>query len=382
MHVGEHLKRFHWWWLALVVIALLPLAIVLDRKEEEDSSRAVPEQPRPESRRTLGGPDSGGARGDWFERRSDDGVGSGNPAQVAALPPRGQPAVDATAEGAPVEPSVPQLDCVIEPHVVVAVGSPVEGILETLHVERSDFVEEGQVLAELDSDLERATVELARARAAMDGDLKARRAALEFGKRRQARADELFQQNAISLHVQDETETDAELAELQLEQARENKQLSHLELQRAVEALDMRTIQSPISGVVVERMMSPGELVDEEPILRVAQIDPLRVEVIVPAELFGSIAKGMVAEVMPEAPGDGAHQATVTIVDRVIDAASGTFGVQLELPNPDYALPGGLRCQVRFRAEDGAHAERDAGPETSASKEAQASDQASNPSQS
>ena len=36
------------------------------------------------------------------------------------------------------------------------------------------------------------------------------------------------------------------------------------------------------------------------------------------------------------------------VVDRVMDAASGTFGVRLRLPNPDLALPAGIRCTVRF----------------------------------
>jgi membrane fusion protein (multidrug efflux system) len=38
----------------------------------------------------------------------------------------------------------------------------------------------------------------------------------------------------------------------------------------------------------------------------------------------------------------------VTVVDKVVDAASGTFGVRLELPNPDLKLPAGLKCTVRF----------------------------------
>jgi hypothetical protein len=41
----------------------------------------------------------------------------------------------------------------------------------------------------------------------------------------------------------------------------------------------------------------------------------------------------------------------VTVVDRVFDAASSTFGVRLELPNPDYSLPAGLRCRIRFLAQ-------------------------------
>jgi multidrug efflux pump subunit AcrA (membrane-fusion protein) len=56
----------------------------------------------------------------------------------------------------------------------------------------------------------------------------------------------------------------------------------------------------------------------------------------------------MRAEVTPESPAEGVYQATVTVVDRIIDAASGTFRVRAELPNPDYALPAGLRCKVRF----------------------------------
>jgi hypothetical protein len=38
----------------------------------------------------------------------------------------------------------------------------------------------------------------------------------------------------------------------------------------------------------------------------------------------------------------------VTLVDRVIDPASGTFDVRAELPNPDHLIPSGLRCTVQF----------------------------------
>jgi hypothetical protein len=50
-------------------------------------------------------------------------------------------------------------------------------------------------------------------------------------------------------------------------------------------------------------------------------------------------------------PGGTAQRARVVVVDRLIDAASNTFGVRLELPNEDYAIPGGLRCDVRFMPE-------------------------------
>jgi multidrug efflux pump subunit AcrA (membrane-fusion protein) len=52
--------------------------------------------------------------------------------------------------------------------------------------------------------------------------------------------------------------------------------------------------------------------------------------------------------VYPEAAIGGEFESTVTIVDPVLDAASGTFRVRLTLPNPDYQLTSGLKCSVRF----------------------------------
>jgi hypothetical protein len=86
--------------------------------------------------------------------------------------------------------------------------------------------------------------------------------------------------------------------------------------------------------------------------LRLAQIDPLRVEVIVPVSAFGMIEVGQIAIVQPEEPVVGNYQAEIVIVDRVADAASGTFRVALDLPNPDYSLPSGLKCMVQFLGDD------------------------------
>ncbi len=242
---------------------------------------------------------------------------------------------------------LPPLDCVIKPYVVVELGSPVEGVIQEITVERNDLVNKGQVLARLKSDVEKATVSLARARAELDGAIEARRAALEFGKRKLARTDELYEKKAVSFHIKDEAATDARIARLKLVEAKENKLLAKLELERAEELLNQRTIPSPIDGVVVERMMAPGEFIDDKPLLKLAQLNPLRVEVILPVTMYGSIHEGMRAVVDPELANSSRYLATVSSVDRVLDGSSGTFGARLILPNPDNALPGGLRCKLR-----------------------------------
>jgi multidrug efflux pump subunit AcrA (membrane-fusion protein) len=56
----------------------------------------------------------------------------------------------------------------------------------------------------------------------------------------------------------------------------------------------------------------------------------------------------MVLQVHPEEPIGGQLTAKVSLVERVIDASSGTFGLRLELPNPEGKIPAGLRCRLVF----------------------------------
>lgn len=246
---------------------------------------------------------------------------------------------------------LPALDCVIKPYVVVDVGTPVAGVIDALEVDRNDLVEAGDVVARLKSDVEQATVALAKARSEVNGRVESRRAALAFGERKLKRTDELYVKKAVPFHLKDEAETDARIAKLKLQEAKEEKLIAQLELQRAVEMFNQRTIRSPISGVVVERLAFPGEFVDDKPILRLAQLDPLLVEVIVPVNMFGTIRTGMHARVATEIANSERYSATVTSVDRVVDGSSGTFGVRLELRNPDYHLPGGLKCSLTLLDE-------------------------------
>jgi RND family efflux transporter MFP subunit len=243
------------------------------------------------------------------------------------------------------------LDCLIEPYVVVNVSSAVSGLLETVTVDRGDLVKQGQVLATLESDVEKASIDVYRARATLESPIRANQARLELSTRRHARDEGMFQRALIPADKMDETETTKRLAELSLLEATDARRLAELELQRATAELTRRTIRSPITGMVVERFRHPGEFANEEPILKLAQLDPLRVEVFVPVARLGELAVSMRAEVRPQEPVGGVYTARVTVVDRVVDAASGMFGVRLEIPNKGYRLPAGLKCQVRFLRE-------------------------------
>jgi RND family efflux transporter MFP subunit len=240
------------------------------------------------------------------------------------------------------------LDCMIQPHQIVQVGAPTAGVVESVLVERGDLVLRGQVLVQLQAHVERAALALARERSAQAGEVRSATSARVLAERELQRAKELAGDNFVSPTYVDRARAEAEVAGGRTDQAQERRRTAARELELAQAQLAQRTIRSPISGVVVDRFMSPGEFVEQKPLLRVATIDPLRVDVLVPAVAFGQVQIGMRGRVVPEMAGHGTHEAVVKSVDRVIDAASNTFRVRLELPNPNSALPAGLRCKVEL----------------------------------
>ncbi|WP_261842180.1 efflux RND transporter periplasmic adaptor subunit [Aliamphritea ceti] len=246
------------------------------------------------------------------------------------------------------EQELPELDCVIEPSEIVDLGSAVSGIVESIHAGRSDLIAKGAVLVELESSVERAALELAKVRAGQNAAIKWRQENAAFGNLTHQRNQELYRKSAISVHDMDRLKSEARIAALQVKQEQDNKRIASLEYRRTLAVLQQRTIRSPVDGVVMERFKSVGEYVEDEPVLRVAQLDPLHVEVIVPVDYMGRIVQGMRAEVTLKLAGSATHIAMVERVDRVADAASGTYGVRLSLANPDYKIPTGLRCNLGF----------------------------------
>jgi hypothetical protein len=62
----------------------------------------------------------------------------------------------------------------------------------------------------------------------------------------------------------------------------------------------------------------------------------------------------MEVEILPEIPAGARYAAKVTVIDRLVDAASGTYGVRMELRNPRHALPAGIRGRAGFAGVEAA----------------------------
>jgi len=243
-------------------------------------------------------------------------------------------------------------DCVIEPRRVLEIRSPIEGLIDRVNVDRGDLVRPGQELAVLDTSVERVQAAIAKRKAEMEGAVKSGESRVELTTAKSARMEQLFKDKFISGQARDEALTEKRLAESELLDARDNRQLADLEHKRQLEIIRLKTIRSPINGVVVERILNPGELaeagVGRKPIFKLAEIDVLHVEVLLPVEAYGKVTRGMEVDIVPEIPANARYRATVKVIDRLLDTASATFGVRLELANKQHLLPAGIRCKASF----------------------------------
>ncbi|UUZ54442.1 HlyD family efflux transporter periplasmic adaptor subunit [Massilia sp. H-1] len=192
------------------------------------------------------------------------------------------------------------------------------------------------MLAQLESNAEQTAVALALYRSEADGRLQTAKNRRDYAAKKLERSDSLYSKNFVAAQVRDEADAEKRITESELREATENREIARHEHRHAVELLARRTLRSPIDGVVMDRLLNPGDLAEagtgRKPILKLVQVAPLRVEVVLPLAAYGKLKLGGKADVVPEGLG-GHYDATVTVIDSVFDSASGTFGVRLALPN-------------------------------------------------
>lgn len=240
-------------------------------------------------------------------------------------------------------------DCLAEPAQRVQIGTPVTGLLASVEVGRGTRVMPGDVLARLESTVEEANVSLARAQAEADEAVRAQQTRLTLAEADLSRSKKLVNSGSVATSKVEELEATVEIAKRDLDTEKRKMLLAKIELQRQQALLDRQSIRSPIKGFVADQSLRAGEFVRQDsPIMTIVQIDPLYVEAYVPVTLWGKIVAGSPGSVILDQPDRQSRPAKVTVVDKVFDAASGTFGVRLELPNPDDLIPAGQRCQVEF----------------------------------
>jgi len=222
------------------------------------------------------------------------------------------------------------------------------GMVKWIGVKKGDAVTNGQVVVQLDDTEYRAQLRQA------EGQLNIARAAVE--------RDELNYQritNLISNAVESKQAEDN--ARLALEADRASLQAAQGAYDLANTYVGWCVICSPINGVVLEKLVNPGELVMPQSfggargpstaLMAVADLKDLQVEIDVNEADLSKISLNQKCRVIPEAYPEKIYAGTVAEIAPEADRAKGTLQIKVQIVNPDKYLTPQLSAKVDFLKE-------------------------------
>lgn len=144
----------------------------------------------------------------------------------------------------------------------VEVGAEVSGRITKVYVDFNDRVEQGQLLAEIDPEQLHAAVEEANARvAASEANIRQARATLAEAKAQAQRAKAQVERGLIAQRDLEVAEAAAIRADASLSSALADATLSRANLKSAKWRLERSKIIAPIAGIVLSRLIEPGQTV-------------------------------------------------------------------------------------------------------------------------
>lgn len=260
----------------------------------------------------------------------------------------------------------------------VSVRSRSEGQLLSLRVDVGDRVTEGQSLGQIDNTLLQAFLDQARAELlSRDSEVAGARAEVNRARSQveqerlnlqqtevdAQRLQNLFEEGAVSRQeaelAQTAAETAAQTLRIAQEQVRTNQRAvetaeARVEAQAQVireaeERLSFAELTAPLSGVVLERVLEPGDLVQPgELILRIGDLSQVVVMVQLTDQDLAQVSLGQTVEVNLDAYPDRPLQGQITQISPAADASSGLVPIEISIPNPEDQFGSGLFARVRI----------------------------------
>ena len=244
------------------------------------------------------------------------------------------------------EDSPATVECFTEPYRQVDVPATEIGVIQQIAVKEGDAVSKGQLVAKLDDEVLRNSLELARVAKDATGSLQAAVAELRARERQLESYRTLRQnENATDRELQ-RAETAVELAEAKVQTVREELDVRRMEFERTKSQLQKRQIQAPLDGIVVEIEKEIGEFVspNDPVVLSIVELSRLKAVFSVPRESAAKLRVGETATVFIGVR-NVRTEAVIEFVSPTSDPQSGTTRVKLGITNTSRMLPCGVICR-------------------------------------
>jgi RND family efflux transporter MFP subunit len=232
-----------------------------------------------------------------------------------------------------------------EPYRTINLAAAEAGIVMALTVKEGDPVEKDQALADLNQGVLKAGVEIARSHRDAVSGLKSSESELKLRSQRLTKLQKLRQNENTSEEEVNRAQLEFKVAEAKVLQVREQLEIKRLEYERIRLQFALRTVRSPIDGVVTELFRDIGEYVSpaDPVLLTIVQLNPLRATFPVPIADVKSLRKGQTISIKVGGVAKPVN-AHVELVSPVINANGQTVRVKVELPNPDYRIRSDAKC--------------------------------------
>lgn len=200
------------------------------------------------------------------------------------------------------------------------VRAEAEGIVREITFNAGSVVKAGDVLAQLDVDVERA-------------QLRAAEAAAELARLSFDRAEELIVSRGIPQAGFDSAANNLKQAEAQVDSI------------RAVIA--KKTVRAPFSGKLGIRRISIGQFLEKgSPVVSLHSLDPVYVEFSIPQQRLSDLSEGLKVAVSSDSFPGQPFEGRITAINPDIDPATRNVRVQATLANPDGRLRPGMFVSV------------------------------------
>lgn len=219
------------------------------------------------------------------------------------------------------------------------------GQVKWIGVKKGDAVTNGQVVVLLDDS------EYAARLAEVQGQIAAAEVAIERARLDLGRAEELVRQRVEMGKVLDDARLELRAREAQLQQLLGSRQLIRT-------YLDWCIIRSPVNGVILEKLVDPGELVSPQTfggtrgpstsLIAVADPADLQVEIDLNESDLPKVSLGQSCVVSPEAYPDRTYKGVVAEMAPEASRQKGTLQIKVQIRNPDHFLTPELSAKVDF----------------------------------
>ncbi len=239
------------------------------------------------------------------------------------------------------------LPAIAEPARKVTLSAPTPGVLMEILVHEGEQVEAGQALAIMDNRVAVAELRLAEAAARRGADLALARLELELAESVLSRIVSIDDREAVSELEIDQARNNRDKARAALQRARQQAEQARLNMELARARADSYEIRAPFSGRVLRIDGRVGQTFDgEEDLISIADLKRLRVELFVPIAWYGKLRPGDTCQLAASPPVNRRMSATLLACEPIVDAATQTFRCTLQIDNRDVAIPAGFAVRL------------------------------------